>query len=72
MQDACAFEADHAKQHGALRHQPVKALAPLAPGKDRALVRLNSLWQKSRTNPTEKCNIRRETMGKTSEIAGNC
>lgn len=26
---------------------------------------------KSRTNPTKKCNIRRETMGKTSEIAGN-
>lgn len=52
MQDACAFEADHAKQHhGTLQHQPGKAVAP--PGKDRALVRLNSPWQKSRTNPTE-------------------
>lgn len=48
MQDACAFEADHAKQHGALRHQPGKALAPSPPGKDRTLVRLNSPWQ----NPT--------------------
>lgn len=68
--DECASEADRAKQHhGVLRHQPGKAVAP--PGKDQALVRLNSPRQKSRTNPAEKCNIRRETMGKTSEIAGN-
>lgn len=33
MQDACAFEAVQAKQHGALRHQPGEALAPSPPAK---------------------------------------